>query len=113
MPRLAVLVVLLMSAIPSFAGDEWIDLMAGKPEDTWQTVDKAWVVSNAVALDPEKPNRLKAEAVTGGTVWVNGPTGKVKDLITKQKFGDCEVHVEFLIAKGSNSGIKFHALYEI
>src|SRR5207249_188981 len=47
-----------------------------------------------------------------GTIWVNGP-GRLPDLLTKQSFGDCEVHVEFLIPKGSNSGIKFHAVYEI
>ena len=28
-------------------------------------------------------------------------------------YGDCEVHVEFLIAKGSNAGVKFHEVYEI
>lgn len=112
MIRIAALTILLIGSAPAFAADDWIDLLAGKPGETWQTVDQAWIVSDAVALDPEKPNRLKATAVTGGTVWVNGP-GRVKDLITKQKFGDCDVHVEFLIAKGSNSGIKFHALYEI
>src|SRR6186713_476118 len=114
MTRLVAIVGLLIASNASFAADDgWIDLLAGKPEETWKTVDKGWIVSDAVTLDPEKPNRLKATAVTGGTVWVNGPTGRVKDLITKQSFGDCDVHVEFLIAKGSNSGIKFHALYEI
>ena len=48
-----------------------------------------------------------------GTIWVNGETGRLPDLITKEAFGDCEVHVEFLIAKNSNAGIKFHAVYEI
>lgn len=114
MTRLIAIVGMLLASNAPFAGaaDDWIDLLAGKPEDTWRTVDKAWIVSDAVTLDPEKPNRLKATAVTGGKVWVNGP-GRVKDLITKQSYGDCDVHVEFLIAKGSNSGIKFHALYEI
>ena len=60
-----------------------------------------------------KSNRLSAKPVSGGTIWVNGTTGRVKDLITKKSYGDCEVHVEFFIPKGSNSGIKFHAVYEI
>ena len=38
-------------------------------------------------------------------MWVNGTAGRLKDLITKQNYGDCEVHVEFLIGKGSNSAI--------
>ena len=47
------------------------------------------------------------------TVWVNGEKGRLPDLVTKESFADCEVHVEFLIAKNSNSGIKLHAVYEI
>src|SRR5262249_28454206 len=49
----------------------------------------------------------------GTGVFVNGPAGRISDLITKQSFGDLEIHVEFLIPKGSNSGVKFHGLYEI
>ena len=40
---------------------------------------------------------------------------KVKNgnVFSKQAFGDCEVQLEFLIGKGSNSGIKLHGLYEV
>ena len=93
--------------------DGWIDLLAGTPSETWKDVDKGWIVTDAVVLDKDNPKRLTAKAVSGGTVWVNGPTGRVKNLVTKRSFGDCEVHCEFLIGKGSNSGIKFNAVYEI
>ncbi|MFO0939014.1 MAG: DUF1080 domain-containing protein [Gemmataceae bacterium] len=92
---------------------ETIDLLAGKPEETWRTVDAGWIFSDTVVVDPMKANRLSAKPVTGGTIWVNGKTGRLKDLITKKTFGDCQVHIEFFLAKGSNSGIKFHAVYEI
>jgi Domain of Unknown Function (DUF1080) len=46
-------------------------------------------------------------------VLVNGPKGNARDLVTRETFADHEVQVDFLIAKGSNSGIKFHGLYEI
>jgi hypothetical protein len=92
------------------ATDGWIDLM--KP-DAWKKFDAGWIVTDDVTLNPEKTNRLKANKKDSGTIWVNGETGRLPDLITKQEFGDCEVHVEFLIAKNSNSGIKFHAVYEI
>ena len=36
-----------------------------------------------------------------------------RSLVTKDEFGDCELHVEFLIAHRSNSGIKLHGHYEI
>lgn len=93
---------------------EWIDLM--KP-DVWKKVDEKWIVSDEVKLAPDAKGkadvRLKAEKKDGGKVWVNGETGRLPNLITKEAFGDCEVHVEFLIAKGSNAGIKFHEVYEI
>ena len=46
-------------------------------------------------------------------MFINGPKGRTKDLITKENFRDVEIHVEFLIPKGSNSGVKFEGLYEI
>ena len=44
---------------------------------------------------------------------VNGASGKTRNLLTKQDFGDLEAHFEFKVPKGSNSGIKFEGLYEI
>lgn len=92
----------------------WVDLM--KP-DAWKKVDDKWIVADEVKLAPDAKGkadvRLKAEKKDGGKVWVNGETGRLPNLITKEAFGDCEVHVEFLIAKGSNAGIKFHEVYEI
>jgi hypothetical protein len=92
--------------------DGWVNLLV---ESQWKKVDPGWVFTTAgeVALDPEKNTRLKAGKVKDGTVWVNGEKGRLPDLVTKQEFGDCEVHAEFLIAKNSNSGVKFHAVYEI
>lgn len=92
------------------ADDGWINLMA---PTVWKKFDPGWIVSTGASLDSKKNTRLTAERVKDGTVWVNGVKGRLPDLITRQSFGDCEVHVEFLIAKNSNAGIKFHAVYEI
>jgi hypothetical protein len=88
----------------------WIDLM--KP-GVWKKVDPGWITTAEVGLDPAKATRLKAEKKPEGPVWVNGEKGRLPDLYTRDQFGDCEVHVEFLIAKNSNAGIKFHGVYEI
>jgi hypothetical protein len=88
----------------------WIDLM--KPT-AWKRYDPAWIVTSEVKLDPGKETRLKATKDENGTIWLNGEKGRLPNLITKERFGDCEVHVEFLIAKRSNAGIKFHEVYEI
>ena len=44
---------------------------------------------------------------------MNGATGKTQNLLSQQDFQDVEAHFEFLIPKGSNSGVKFEGLYEI
>src|SRR5262249_15876878 len=75
--------------------------------------DKGWIATDEVKLDGDKNTKLKATPSKGGMIWVNGDKGRLPDLITKESYGDCEVHVEFLIAKNSNSGIKLHAVYEI
>jgi hypothetical protein len=62
-------------------------------------------------MDSKNPKRLTA--TPGKGILVNGPTGRTRNLLTKQQFGDIEVHLEFLIPKGSNSGVKFEGLYEI
>lgn len=74
------------------------------PTGDWQEV-------GGVELDPKNPRRFIAQPGKG--VWYNGPKGRTNDLFTKQKFGDVEVHLEFNVPKGSNSGIKFHGHYEI
>jgi len=87
----------------------WLEL--SKSLDPWKTPHGKWFFAGDVGLKPDNARQLAAKPGTG--VMVNGPTGRTNDLFTKQAFGDLEVHVEFLIPKGSNSGIKFHGHYEI
>ena len=123
MRKLSALVGLVFAGLVAGAGeatkpvaqaDGWVDLM--KPE-VWKRVDPRWIFTDEVKLAPDAKGkadvRLKAEKRDGGKVWVNGETGRLPNLITKQAFGDCEIHVEFLIAKRSNAGVKFHEVYEI
>lgn len=89
----------------------WIDLMS---KDVYKAVEPEWIATSAVELDAEKlGQKLKAKAAADGTIWVNGEKGRLKNLYTKQSFGDCELHLEFLVAKNSNAGVKFHGMYEI
>jgi len=97
----------------SQAGDDtgWIDLIPEKPLEAWQTRSEEWLIGGDAELDPENPKRLATKP--GHGVIVNGKKGSAKDLVSKRKFGDIEVHVEFLIPNGSNSGVKLEGLYEI
>ncbi len=49
----------------------------------------------------------------GTGVLFNGASGKTSNLVTRDDFGDVEARFEFLIPKGSNSGVKFQSVYEI
>src|ERR1051326_6330254 len=44
---------------------------------------------------------------------LNGPHGRTVNLATDQKFSDIELYLEFMLAKGSNSGVYLHGLYEV
>ena len=58
-----------------------------------------------------QPNNRQLAAKEGSGVFV-APKG-CPNLVSKEKFGDVEVRCEFLIPKGSNSGIKLNGQYEI
>lgn len=90
---------------------DWIVLTGPSWAEAFQGPPKGWLLAESVGLDPNNPRRLAAKE--GKDILVNGQTGRAPDLLTKQKFGDLEIHVEFLIAKGSNSGVKFEGVYEI
>ena len=89
----------------------WIDLTASKDYSVWKGKVADWAWAESVQIDEKNPKKLTAKP--GNNILWNGEKGRAKDLVTKQSFGDLEIHVEFLIPKGSNSGVKFHAVYEI
>lgn len=89
----------------------WVDLFKGDKLDPFTGKQDDWTFAKSVALDPKEAKKLAF--TPGAGVLVNSPKGRAANLYTKEKFGDVEVHLEFCIAKGSNSGIKFHGHYEI
>ena len=89
----------------------WVELLQTGEASPWRKIDAGWVFADDAALDTDKPAKLKAKGE--GKSWVNGEKGRVPDLVTKKEYKDVEVHVEFMMGKNSNSGIKFHAVYEI
>jgi hypothetical protein len=93
-------------------------LFNGKNLTGWKTRggDKAakkskWSVVGRAFLDPNMPTRLFG--APGDGVLLNGDDGRGVDLLTDVEHGDCELHVEFNVAKGSNSGVYFQGQYEV
>lgn len=83
--------------------DDWFD--------AWHNRDK-WDLIGDVTLNPDNNRHLTGKPGTG--VLVNGKEGNCPSLVTTRRdYGDVEIHVEFMVAKGSNSGVIFHGNHEI
>lgn len=102
---------------PYLLEDGWEPLLDGTSLAGWQGCDaKAtndWRVVRAIRYEPVlSPTQLPGRGTDGG-VMLNGPTGKTANLCTTSEFGDIELYVEFMLAKGSNSGVYLQGLYEM
>jgi len=79
--------------------------------DDWHNSDK-WDVAGEAMLNQNNNRRLVGQAGTG--VLINGKEGKRPSLVTMRRdYRDVEIHLEFMAAKGSNSGVIFHGNHEI
>lgn len=95
----------------------WTPLLNGKDLTGWRGTNPAakndWFTTTGITWERLLgPTRLGASPAPGDRM-VNGPTGRTINLVTEQKFGDMELYLEFMIAKGSNSGVYLHGLYEV
>ena len=111
---LAVLSHALADGRKAAAGKELFDgktLSGWKLRDPNATVRSKWSVFGAVRLQEGAPGRLAGEKGRG--ILLNGGDGHGVDLMTEGEFGDCELHVEFNVAQGSNSGVYLQGQYEV
>jgi hypothetical protein len=99
------------AGIPARAEDRgWRSLTGENELEAWRRPTGSWFVAGDAKPDPSDP--LKLVGVPGRGVIINGP-GKTRNLDSKEDFGDLEAHLEFLIPRRSNSGVKLQGLYEI
>ena len=93
------------------AETDWVELIPEGKLDAFKKASPKFVWTDKVSLDGPKQNKLVAGKDKGPILFNNNEA--LPDLVTKESWGDHEIHLEFLVAKGSNSGIKMHALYEV
>jgi hypothetical protein len=97
----------------------WRSLFNGKDLTGWKFrnpgAKKVWVVCDDVRLDPKNPARLLPVGKGGSpnAVMLCGDDGRGSDIMTVDDFGDYELHLEFTVPKGSNSGVYNRGLFEI
>jgi len=100
---------------PYLLEDGWHPLLNGRDLTGWHGDGKGandWFTTTGVRWDRFGPTRLAARREPGGTI-LNGPQGRTVNLVTGEKFGDLELYLEFMLSKGSNSGVYLHGLYEV
>lgn len=97
--------------------DGWRPLLNGRDLSGWHGQDPSkpndWFTTRYVLWDRLLgPTRLSGRPAPSGTI-LNGPQGRTVNLVSDTKFGDIELYLEFMIAKGSNSGVYLNGLYEV
>ena len=85
--------------------------LVGDDLSAWRGDTGAWLVGGAAAPDPADPGLLVTRPGRG--VLVNGPAGQTSDILSRLEHGDVELYVEFMVPKGSNSGVYLQGRYEV
>jgi hypothetical protein len=102
---------------PFLLEDGWTPLLNGKDLSGWHGLgsgENQWLTTAGVLWERLLgPTRLGAVGRGPGGTILNGPNGRTVNLVTDQTFGDVELYLEYMISKGSNSGVYLHGLYEV
>ena len=99
--------------------DGWKPLFNGNNLAGWKyrnpNAKKVWVVCDDVRMDPSNPGKLLPVGSGGSpaAVLLCGDDGRGSDIMTDEAFGDYQLHLEFTVPKGSNSGVYNRGLFEI
>jgi predicted dehydrogenase len=93
------------------AAGEWVGLLDAGDLRAFRDPTGEWRPAASVTPSAADPRRLAT--TPGKGVIVNGDEGRTSDLLTRQELGDAEVHVEFLVPRGSNSGVYLMGRYEV
>jgi hypothetical protein len=86
-----------------------LELIADHDLSVWRQPTNLWSIVGDVFLSPDNPKALSSKP--GAGILFNG--GRTSDLVSKQEFGDMNLHIEFMISKRSNSGVYFMGSYEL
>lgn len=102
---------------PYLIENGWTPLFNGKDMSGWHGQDPnakfEWFTTRGIIWERLLgPTRLGAVHEPGDRM-LNGRNGRTTNLVSDEKFGDCELYLEFMLAKGSNSGVYLQGLYEV
>ena len=102
---------LLLALTASALAAEPVELINGRNLTAWKVPTGTWAAVQSVALDPA--NNKAFLSTPGNGVLLNSNADKTLNIESTGEWGDCELHVEFCVPKGSNSGIYLQGRYEV
>jgi sugar phosphate isomerase/epimerase len=85
--------------------------LVGGDFSAWRGNTGQWEIVSDTFTNPRNEKLLSSKPGSG--VIVNGPTGRTRNILSRAEFGDVRAHIEFMVPKGSNSGVYFMGRYEI
>ena len=104
----------LLASLPTLAQEAKPTALLPGNLEAWRGPKGQWEFVPDVRLDPENPKKLaEADGEGPANVLFNKPFGRAGNLVTTASYGDVDLHLEFLVSDGSNSGVKLHGHYEI
>ncbi len=86
-------------------------LRPGQELTNWRGNTADWAIVGEVMSDPTNERKLATKPGKG--VMYNGPRGRTRNILSKAEYADVQLHVEFMVPKGSNSGVYLMGRYEI
>jgi hypothetical protein len=104
-------ILLLLALSASALAAEPVELFNGKNLTGWKAPTGTWTAVQTVGLDPANNKAFLSTPGTG--VLLNSNADKTLNIESAGEWGDCELHVEFCVPKGSNSGIYLQNRYEV
>ena len=90
---------------------QWTELLAEPGLNEWTKENGEWFEAGTANMEPDSNILIVTGPGTG--IMVNDVDGRTKNIFTNIKFSDCELYVEFMVPKNSNSGIYLMGRYEI
>jgi hypothetical protein len=85
--------------------------LVGKDLSNWRAPHADWQIVGDVKMGGDNDRFLVGAAGEG--IMLNGPTGRTRNILSNYEHEDIEAHIEFMVPKGSNSGVYFQARYEV
>lgn len=92
-------------------GSPWHELIGDNGLSAFRDPVGDWQIVGDAILNAKDEKKLAEKPGRGSLL--NGSKGRTTHLISKVEHGDVEAHVEFMVPKGSNSGVYFQGRYEI